>query len=318
LALQLGHCHSIDFDWFAPYELDPDALARTLERLGIGLADARKSEGMLHARVSQVRVSVLEYRYRLLEPLVFLGIKTAHALLAAPMDIARRRSAGSQPADSRPAGSQPGVSLPRDPSPRVENPRYVRGATHEREIHGPDHRRGVVLHTLYTSDREFKREIHLTMRAAFGDELEELVFPPAANQRIQLGIRWRSLKRDQAAADLSDGTLRYLYLITALADPNPPSLIAIDEPETGLHPGMLPMVAEYAVEASRKSQVILTTHSPQFLSAFRDTQPTVTVSQYENGETRLAMLDGDSLSDWLQEYSLGTLFTTVRQVRTDA
>jgi hypothetical protein len=93
LALQLGHRHSIDFDWFAPYELDPDALARTLERLGIRLTDARKSEGTLHARVSQVRVSVLEYRYRLLEPVALLDIRAAHVPMAAPLDIAAMKLA---------------------------------------------------------------------------------------------------------------------------------------------------------------------------------------------------------------------------------
>jgi predicted ATPase len=90
-----------------------------------------------------------------------------------------------------------------------------------------------VLHTLYTEDRDFKKEIDSAMRAAFGNDYEELVFPPAADQRIQLRIRWRSLKREQSAADLSDGTLRFLILLTILATPFPSPLIAIDEPETG-------------------------------------------------------------------------------------
>ena len=76
-----------------------------------------------------------------------------------------------------------------------------------------------VLHTLYTGDREFKREINAAMKAAFGDDFEELVFPPAADQRIQLRVRWRSLEREQSAADLSDGTLRFLFLLTVLASP---------------------------------------------------------------------------------------------------
>ena len=50
-----------------------------------------------------------------------------------------------------------------------------------------------VLHTLYTGDRDFKREINAAMKAAFGDDFEELVFPPAADQRIQLRVRWKSL-----------------------------------------------------------------------------------------------------------------------------
>lgn len=165
-----------------------------------------------------------------------------------------------------------------------------------------------VLHTLYTGDREFKKDINSAMRAAFGDDFEELVFPPAADQRIQLRIRWKSLKREQSAADISDGTLRFLFLLTVLASPSPAPLIAIDEPETGLHPSMLPVVAEYAVDASRRAQVILTTHSPQLLDAFGSNHPTTTVVEWHDGETHLHKLDGKKLDGWLKEYSLGALF----------
>ncbi len=96
-----------------------------------------------------------------------------------------------------------------------------------------------VLHTLYTGERHFKNAVDSAMRAAFGHEYEELVFPPASDQRVQLRIRWSSLDQEQSAADLSDGTLYFLLLMTILNNPRPPVLIAIDEPETGLHPSML-------------------------------------------------------------------------------
>ena len=165
-----------------------------------------------------------------------------------------------------------------------------------------------VLHTLYTGNREFKRSVDAAMRAAFGDDYEEIVFPPAADQRIQLRIRWKSLKREQSAADLSDGTLRFLFLLTVLAAPDPPPIIAINEPETGLHPAMLPIIAEHAVDASLRSQVVLSTHSPQLLDAFTDTKPTTTVTKWEDGQTILQNLDGDDLAYWLQGYTLGALF----------
>ena len=167
-----------------------------------------------------------------------------------------------------------------------------------------------VLHTLYTSDRKFKQDINDAMFAAFGVDFDELIFPPAADQRIQMRVRWKTLKREQSAADLSDGTLRFLLLITVLAGPNPPPLIAIDEPETGLHPSMLPIIAEYAAEAATRTQVIFTTHSDQFLSAFTGTRPTVTVAKWENGETTLTTLADSDLDYWLQDYSLGRLFRT--------
>ncbi|TAN49904.1 MAG: DUF2813 domain-containing protein [Methylococcaceae bacterium] len=165
-----------------------------------------------------------------------------------------------------------------------------------------------VLHTLYTEDRDFKRDINDAMQAAFGDDFEELVFPPAADQKIQLRVRWKSLRREQSAADLSDGTLRFLFLLTVLASPSPAPVIAIDEPETGLHPAMLPIIAEYAAEAATRSQIILTTHSPQLLDAFTAIKPTTTVAKWENGETTLQILQGATLDYWLDEYSLGDLF----------
>lgn len=165
-----------------------------------------------------------------------------------------------------------------------------------------------VLHSLYTGSREFKNEINTAMRAAFGDDFEELVFPPAADQRIQLRIRWKSLQREQSAADLSDGTLRFLFLLAVLANPSPPPLIAIDEPETGLHPSMLPIVAEFARDAANRAQVILTTHSPELLDAFGDEPPTTTVVERVNGETILRVIAGEQLDYWLKQYTLGELY----------
>jgi len=183
-------------------------------------------------------------------------------------------------------------------------------ARHETRV-SPDGQNLInVLHTLYTSDRTFKEDVDLAMRAAFGDDFDGLFFPPAADQRIQLRLRWKSLTREQSAADLSDGTLRFLFLIAVLATPKPAPLIAIDEPETGLHPSMLSVVAEYAVEASRKTQVLLTTHSPQFLDAFGEIRPATCVVKWSSGKTELANVDGKQLERWLEEYSLGALFSS--------
>ena len=165
-----------------------------------------------------------------------------------------------------------------------------------------------VLHTLYTSDRNFKRDVNLAMDAVFGKDFEELTFPPDVDQRVQLKLAWRSLKRLQTTADLSDGTLRFLYLIAILANPVPPALVAIDEPELGLHPSMLPVIAEYARDASRRTQLIIATHSAEFLDAFNEFVPTVTVAKWVDGQTYLNIPSGEDLSYWLQDYTLGKLF----------
>ena len=70
----------------------------------------------------------------------------------------------------------------------------------------------------------------------------------------------------------------------------------------------LPIVAEYAVDAAERAQVILTTHSPQFLDAFEDTKPAATVAKWVNGQTILKTLKGEKLERWLKEYSLGSLY----------
>jgi predicted ATPase len=167
-----------------------------------------------------------------------------------------------------------------------------------------------VLHSLYSEDRDFRNELNAAMRAVFNENFEELVFPPASDQRVQLRVHWKHLKRSQPSAMLSDGTLRFLWLMAILANPSPPPLIAIEEPEVGLHPSMFPIIAEYAAQAAQKTQVIFTTHSADFLDAFRHTgtTPTTTVTQWREGATHLRVLEGDELAYWLREYTLGQLF----------
>ncbi|MBF0536839.1 MAG: AAA family ATPase [Nitrospirae bacterium] len=186
---------------------------------------------------------------------------------------------------------------------------------YQTEIDSDGHNLVAVLHTLYSHDRDFKRAINEGMSAAFDGDFDELIFPPAADNRIQMRVQWKSLKRSCSSADMSDGTLRFLTLLTILestkrssVNTDPPSIVAIDEPELGLHPYLLSIIAEYAVEASRHAQVIFTTHSPQFLDAFEEDVPTVTCVNIENGETILKTLKGETLSRWLEDYSLGTLF----------
>jgi predicted ATPase len=99
-----------------------------------------------------------------------------------------------------------------------------------------------VLHTLYSASRDFQNDVRLAMNTAFGDEYDELVFAPAAAQQIQLAVRWRSSARPHSARQLSDGTLRFLLWITALLTADRTTIVAIDEPEVGLHPSMLPIL----------------------------------------------------------------------------
>jgi predicted ATPase len=160
-----------------------------------------------------------------------------------------------------------------------------------------------VLKTLYEGD--FKDAIDSGMSAAFPDDYAELSFRATEPDRIQLYVRRKHSEREDSADDLSDGTLRFLLLLTILATPDPPPLIAIDEPEAGLHPSMLPIIAEFAAAAAARTQVILSTHSPQMLDAFGDTLPTATIFDWAGDHTELKTVSGDGLRKWVEEYSLG-------------
>lgn len=125
---------------------------------------------------------------------------------------------------------------------------------------------------------------------------------------IQLYIREQGLASAVPATRLSDGTLRYLCLLAILLDPSPPPLICIEEPETGLHPDILPTIVELLVEASQRTQLIVTTHSETLISALGDHPEAVIVCERDEQGTRLERLEPGPLQEWLAKYSLGRMW----------
>lgn len=111
------------------------------------------------------------------------------------------------------------------------------------------------------------------------------------------------------ASRLSDGTLRYLCLLAILCDPNPPPLICIEEPELGMHPDMLPGLADLLIAASERTQVVVTTHSEILVDAMTERPECVVVFEKQNGMTTAQRLDSDALKVWLKDYRLGRLWT---------
>lgn len=111
------------------------------------------------------------------------------------------------------------------------------------------------------------------------------------------------------ATRLSDGTLRYLCLLAILCDPEPPRLICMEEPELGLHPDILPKVADLIKTASHRTQIIVTTHSDILVDALTETPEAVVVCAKERGETRMERLKMEDLEAWLGKYRLGQLWT---------
>jgi predicted ATPase len=115
-------------------------------------------------------------------------------------------------------------------------------------------------------------------------------------------------RRTIPAARLSDGTLRWLVLLTILLHPNPPGLVCLEEPELGLHPDILPALTRLLREASSRMQLIVTTHSDSVADALTECPDAVVVCEKEEGSTTLRRLSRDVLSAWLKRYSLGELW----------
>lgn len=111
------------------------------------------------------------------------------------------------------------------------------------------------------------------------------------------------------ATRLSDGTLRYLCLLAILCDPDPPKLVCIEEPELGLHPDILPKVADLLRKASERTQLIVTTHSDILVDAITETPEAVVVCSKVDGQTKMARLRAEDLQEWLKKYRLGQLWT---------
>ena len=125
---------------------------------------------------------------------------------------------------------------------------------------------------------------------------------------VQIFLHQKGLTQPIPATRLSDGTLRYLCLLTLLCHPAPPSVLCIEEPELGLHPDILPTIAELLIEASDKTQLIVTTHSDILVSALSDTPESVLVCERDDTGTHLRRLKKDQLKEWLDKYSLGELW----------
>jgi len=130
---------------------------------------------------------------------------------------------------------------------------------------------GTVLHEILTRHdfRDAASELRDFLAAAY-PQVEHISSETAfgGEPRVLVRIREVGLRRGIEMWELSDGMLRFLLLCTALLNPIAPGLIAIDEPEVGLHPKLLPIVADVIRSAAERTQVLITTHSPQLLNAF--------------------------------------------------
>jgi len=125
---------------------------------------------------------------------------------------------------------------------------------------------------------------------------------------VQFYLKEAGLESPTPTSRLSDGTLRFLCLAAILLHPEPPPLICIEEPELGMHPDVLPAIAEMLVEASSRTQLIVTTHSPELVDELSETPESVVVCERTGAGTEMKRLDAERLQKWLKRYRLGELW----------
>ncbi|NLO04227.1 MAG: AAA family ATPase [candidate division WS1 bacterium] len=126
---------------------------------------------------------------------------------------------------------------------------------------------------------------------------------------VQLLLHEDGLRDPIPATRMSDGTLRYLCLLSILLHPEPPPLVCIEEPEIGLHPDIIVRLAHLMEEASERMQLIVTTHSDALVSALSGIPEAVAICERdEGGSTKIRRLDREDLEEWLEGYTLGDLW----------
>ena len=125
---------------------------------------------------------------------------------------------------------------------------------------------------------------------------------------VQFYLHEQGLGAPIPATRLSDGTIRFIALTAALLARDPPPLLCIEEPELGLHPDALPLLGELLVEASARTQLVVTTHSDALVSALTDHVDAVVACERLGDGTVLRRLDPNDLTAWLDDYRLGDLW----------
>ncbi|MEW6491507.1 MAG: AAA family ATPase [Cyanobacteriota bacterium] len=157
------------------------------------------------------------------------------------------------------------------------------------------------LYYLRETDPDRFELIEDTLAAAFPD-FERLSFPPVAAGTLAMTWKDKNFSQPLYMHQLSEGTLRFLWLVTLLQSRDLTAVTLIDEPEVSLHPELLQLLAHVMREASQRTQLIVATHSDRLIRFLKPKE--VLVCDAEDGLTTMIWADSLDLEKWLEDYSL--------------
>ena len=135
---------------------------------------------------------------------------------------------------------------------------------------------------------------------------DDFILMPNKNDKVRLQWHQKGSDYPLNPLHLSDGTMRFICLTTALLQPVPPSTIILDEPELGLHPYAIEILAELIQSASHRTQVIVSTQSPALVDCFKVED--IIVVNRKDGTSNFQRLKAEDFTIWFDDYSLGELW----------
>jgi len=163
---------------------------------------------------------------------------------------------------------------------------------------------------LREAERDRFEAIQDALRAAF-PRFDRLDFPPVAAGTLALAWRETGFSKPLYMHQLSEGTLRFLWLATLLQSPGLTALTLLDEPEVSLHPELLSLLADMMREASNRTQLVVATHSDRLIRFLRP-EEIVVMDSDEEGMTTLKWANELDLDAWLKDFSLDELWSNGR------
>ena len=184
------------------------------------------------------------------------------------------------------------------------------GSLHDNEYLRPDASNlAAFLYRLSDETPDIYQQILKTVRLAI-PFFDRFVFKPQRlpTEEEQIRLLWRQKDSDYALwpSQLSDGSIRFICLVTALLQPDPPSTIIIDEPELGLHPYAITLLGSLLRSASKRMQVIISTQSVPLVDEFSIDD--LVIVEREQEVTVFKRYDEKDFKTWLEEYSVGELW----------